>query len=292
VATFDLDGHYLGSTVFGTSDPRPPQSIRWAYRLGDGVLVRGERFDAERKVQEDYLAIYGSDGARRQELHARARPMRNYALPKVTIRERESFFAGARAVLGGDGRIYVAPDRDAFHIEVFDLQGALVGTIAMEWPAHERGPKEIEATKREYGIHASPGVRLPELVYEIEPTAPIIRQILWVEGSLWVEVQSRIDDPEHVGRYAILDGDGALVELRDVVVPGVTAGDRTEILSDSRIVVTKHHRAAMRARFAGANMKVGEGREEDAPEATEEEEGVYLVVFTPRPSARDAPASN
>jgi hypothetical protein len=284
VTVFDLDGIYVESIAFGSEDPIPLSRVASAHRHGEGVLIRGERFNPHAQSQELVLGIYSSGGELRHELHAKTRPQRNYNLPSLTIKEADSFFPGSRFVLGGDGLAYVAPRRDSFEIVTHDMEGRTVGRIEVDWPVHARTPEEIEATKGQYVIAGDRGVKLPDVTYEIEETAPMIQQLLWVDGSLWVEVASETESDDTVGRFVVVGDDGRIAEVRDVILPGTTSGDRVKILSDGRIVVAKNYRAAVRARYARYNTNIRVGGERSDNDSTEaEDDGVYLIVYEPVP---------
>ena len=277
VTVFDLDGIYIHSLVIGNSDPIPLSHVSVATRIADRILVRGTRFNEHAGAEEDVLGLYSADGILYRAIFAKLRIRQDYTRPIVHFRELDLFFKGSRFALGTDGLVYVASSRDEFLIEIFDLQGRRAGEISAEWPKHARSPGEIESTKQQHVVTASPGVKLPEITYEIESTAPTIRRLLWIEGALWVEVDAERASDELVGRFAIVDSSGSIKEVRDVLIPGVKRADRVEFLSDGRIVVAKNYASAARSRSAGANMKVG-GSELSSLDRGDEE-GVFLIVF-------------
>ena len=280
VTVFDLDGRYVESIVFGADSPGTIGWMAAARAAGDAVVIRGERFDPEARREVMVLGIHSIDGSLRHELHTKARVPRNFDRPSLTIREVDTFFPGSRYVLGGDGLVYVAPEREAFVVVVHDLRGAVVRRIDVDWPTRRRSPEEIEATRKQYVIAAEPGVKIPDVTYEIEDTAPAIRRLLWVDGALWVEVDTDTEDEEILGRFVVIDRDGQISDVRDIMIPGLTSGDHAQILRDGRVVVAENYRSALRARYAGANMRVGgerPGEDEDAGG----EEGVHLTVHEP-----------
>lgn len=180
VTEFDFDGTFVESLVFGREDPVPLGRVLSAERHGDAFLIRGESFNPQAGSWESVLGTYSVAGNVLSELCTKTRPQRNYSVPTLTIREADAFFAGNRFVLGGNGLVYVAPLRDSFDIVSYDMRGRSVGRIDLDWPVYHRTPEEIEATKRQHGLVGTPGVKLPDIIYDIEATAPMIRLLLWV----------------------------------------------------------------------------------------------------------------
>lgn len=280
VTIFDLDGRYVESIVFGAEDEASFGWMSAADAFGDAVVVRGERYDPQAQADVNVLGIYSLDGSPRHELHATARIERDYNRPAVTIREADTFFAGSRYVLGGDGLVYVAPARDSFLVVAYDLDGLVVRRIEIDWPSRRRSAEEIEATKKKYVVAADPSVKLPDITYEIEETAPVIRQLLWVDGALWVEIEREAERENVLGRFVVIGDDDEVVEVREIVVPGLTSQDHAQILVDGRVVVAKNYRSAVRSRYAEANMNVG-GKTTGGDDDDAVAEGVYLIVYAP-----------
>ena len=181
------------------------------------------------------------------------------------FREAEQLdLAQRRLAVGPDGRVYVAPEREAYRIEVFAPDGRCLHAITREYPVHRRTAAELEEWRRLYvaSMRNAPfevGIEL------CETAAPID----WVfgglharqDGTLWVHTsRSASDQPEGVMlTYDVFDPDGRFTEQVQVACAGDGQEDALFFIGPDRAILVRGMMDAIRARFGGV-----EGHEDHA----------------------------
>nr|MEE4268060.1 6-bladed beta-propeller [Candidatus Krumholzibacteria bacterium] len=185
----------------------------------------------------------------------------NYA--ELVMDEAAMDFIWGRMAVGQDGRVYVAPERDAYAINVLGVDGTLQKVIKREFKSMPRNEKQrqlatqiIEAVAANYPT--------PARQITIEDTDPVLSSIQVTEdGRIWTQTSTgNHQTPE--GTWMVLDvfDDNGTFE-KQVALEGDHKADRDAVilLPNGRIVVIVGALDAwLNQQGAGANA-------EEAPEA-------------------------
>jgi hypothetical protein len=169
----------------------------------------------------------------------------------------------------GRGRVYIAPDREAYRVEVYEPDGRLHHVIERDYPEHRRTPDELEEWRR---LFAASMRNVPfEMQIDLCPTAAPIDWIiggLWAreDGRLWVRTsRSAVDQPPGVMlTYDVFAPDGRFVEQVRVACPGDGQEDALFFAGPDRVILVTGFMDAVRAMFGGV-----EGHEDVEPRPME-----------------------
>jgi len=184
----DRRGNPIGRASLSAAPgiPGATTTVRRAACAG-GVLVLGgvdTRTDEARgQVRTHFVRRYGAGG----EILA------TYAARETAIDMSRRRFSESEAIapftlsfaVGPDGRVFVAPDRDAYRIEVYTPEGDLDRVIEREIKPTARGTADsarVVALFEDWLRDAPAGIR-----YDLEPTAPVVAGMqVDSRGRLWV----------------------------------------------------------------------------------------------------------
>jgi len=163
--------------------------------------------------------------------------------------------------LDDEGFVYAAAERNAYRIDVFAPDGALVRSFGRE----EKPVRRTEAEKQEIrdSVVVLSDDRRLAIPVEVEDTAPVIAGIhCRPGGEVWVSTtRSRRDQPEGVMMsFDVFDREGAYVRRVAVAVPGDPEEDRLYLLPDDRLALVRGAVQARRNTFGGSR-----GEEAEAP---------------------------
>jgi hypothetical protein len=166
------------------------------------------------------------------------------------ITEAETFASFTESfTVGPDGRVYVAPQRDAYRIEVYAPEGALERVIERAFTPATRSRADSARVRCLYDgwVRETPVA----ISYEIEPTEPAIVALeVDGRGRLWVRHSRGTDDPPAAGRVAwdVFDPAGRLVEVVDVACDDT---DGLRFLSGDRALLVRNEAGAEFVRAGG-----------------------------------------
>ena len=206
---------------------------------GDGLIIASMRlfFEDNGQSRQHYsLSLCDANGLQLKVL-AEKDNFINYA--DFRLDEKNMDFCWSRWVYGLDKRIYIAPERNEYRINVFDVNGNLEKVISRDYSAFERDEYLTRrATMRIEGVATYHGVPLQGL--SIEDVEPDIVG-MWVDpkGYLWVHTsRGRGEKPE--GAYSVYDvfsPDGKFDQQVAVMCDAEPYKDSLQHLDDGRIVV-------------------------------------------------------
>ncbi len=284
ISLLQADGTFVETVVFQDDDGAPAFTMLLGSPASHarGYVLEGEITDFESGASTRVLAVFDRAGKRIAEIARLDKEDYDFAADRIRIVERDAFFPGARRALAPDGRLYVAPDRNAYRIEIHAPTGELTDEVDLAVPGRRRSPEEMERAKKSHAISASPGMRIPEVDFEIEETAPPIDRLHVIGDELWVRLDSGALPEGCFARYAIHRLDGAFVETRDLYVPWDPDHDRVILLRDGRVVVLVNVQDAQRAASAASNVRVGEDLVDHDDESLEAVEMIVAVYETRR----------
>ncbi|MFO7610158.1 MAG: hypothetical protein R6X35_13395 [Candidatus Krumholzibacteriia bacterium] len=232
------------------------------FRQGDGMVLAGIRMSfggGSQSKQVYFLAACDAQGAEQRVLLQKEHVI-DYA--DLRMDELQMDFVWQRTAVGADGRVYAAPERNAYVIEVFAPDGTRERTITRSYTAPARDDRQRQNAKRIIEAVAA-NYPAPMQGLTIEDTDPAISGLfVTADGRLWVATgRSGRDLPD--GAWLVLDvfgPDGAFE--RQVALAGDHDPDQdaTYVLPDRRVVVVTG------ALDAWLNQQaVGAGETEGAP---------------------------
>jgi len=178
-----------------------------------------------------------------------------------------------KVAVGKDGRIYVAPERDAYKINVYNTDGTLERVIEREYIHRDRDDHEFNRVKTtmEAALAQIPNVKIVPA-----KTQPDIGSLeLGTDGNLWVSTsRSGVDQPEGIlTTWDIFTPDGHFLKTVSAKIEGDGENDLIIWTPDGNAVMVTGFTEAMEA----LQSRGAAGDEEDEEEA-EPMEIIYLKV--------------
>jgi len=266
----DLDGTPAGSVWPGRSDPTAGGMMRLTgAACQDGLLViSGTRIDrGERTVtRHNFITSFTTDGA--AQVSFLAAPYEIDRTRREVI-EAHGYFPHTCWAIGPDNRVYVAPERNRYLIEVYNPQGECERSFERRYESYRRTAAERERVAAELQPRRR---RNPQPVpVTVEATEPDIARLhVAADGSVWV-LSSRGRRNQESGilaTYDVFAPDGRFIRQVSMACEGHGQRDALIFLSDGRFLLIKEQVEAARA-FRGGPPSVEAVAEEDASLALE-----------------------
>ena len=187
IVTVALDGTPAGEVRPGEDDPTEGGFffIGGAATLGDRLVLSGARStrDEDRMTSVNFLEDFPADGTAGTVFY-QSTTVRQRAASEV--QEKDRYFPHRAWTLGPDGRLYLAPERNAYRIEVFGAVSEPERTMKREYQSWKRTPQEMERLEQQSAVGGRGRNRnRPDFVFEA--TEPDITALHAApDGSLWV----------------------------------------------------------------------------------------------------------
>jgi hypothetical protein len=265
VVLVDRDDHPAGSIIPGGDRTEGGFSGIQALECRAGRIVcSGTKMTPgdQSMNRTAYLASLAEDG---RELVRYLEATREVDFSRREFIEKDNYFVDAeRWALGPDGRVYAAPDRERYLIEVHAADGTLERVIQREFEPYHRTQQEKEdVASRVVAVVNGQRVQLDTKIEDTEPAIASLR--VDHGGNLWVEHSwSGRDQPEGVMlTFDVFDPQGALARQVAVVCDGDAQEDELFFTATDRVVLVKGFQQARRAMFGGR----GGDSNEDEPDA-------------------------
>jgi 6-bladed beta-propeller len=232
----------------------------WAAGSAGNSVVLGTNEFSQHDGAFHYAArflLLDTSGKSRTILHEKSgkRDMANMGFD-----EKESFRLTWAS--GSDGRVYIAPDFDAYTIHCYGPSGALERVIEREYAHRDRSKKEMEENKPRIMFRNDRGTQRPKVT--ASPTdADVLRMFARDDGTLWV-ISSHGGLDKATGTVAtvdVFDRNGRFVQQIALKADGTFRDDGVLVVGDHMFVL-KELRAAQRAMAGGDEEQKAE--EEDA----------------------------
>jgi hypothetical protein len=241
IVKINLDGTPAGAMNFSVGDP---SQGRFAVLLqgsarGGNLLLLGIRMNFSpngRQEQIYFLSRCDENGA---EQHSYVKKENSINYSDFVLTEEDMDFVYGRFDLGPDGKVYVAPDRNRYAINVHRQSGELERVIEREyvsWRRQEddtrRARQTIEAIGRNYPV---PPREIT--VLDTEPDVTSLR--VTPEGMLWVTT-SRGDREPPEGAMTVIDvfdAEGHFKSQKALMIPGDARKDALFFVGEDRAVV-------------------------------------------------------
>jgi len=235
------DGTPLRS--FRVADPEAPDSGFVLYlegiAHGDMLVTAGMRWRMDESplmVQEMFLRRYDLDGVAVTDY---LRKSTNFDTARFEFTELGYDFVWTRFDLASDGRICVAPERNAYEIHLMAPTGELERVITRPYESWRRvGTEQEEALRSMTAIASHYGREVQGVTVE-ETEADILDLCVLDNGNLAVRT-SRGDRERPQGVLTtldIFDPEGRYLEKLAVMAPGDPRNDAIHLLADGRVVV-------------------------------------------------------
>ena len=216
------------------------------------------------QIRDNFIRSYAADG---KPLVTYAHKSRKYEFSKLSIDEETEYFPQFRKwVLGNDGRVYVASQRNAYAIDVYAPDGKLERVIERQYVNWTRTPDEHAL------VESIMTAQLRNIPFPVEHSVSkteetINSMMLGDDGNLWV-LSSRGWHEQPAGilaTYDVFTPAGDFVEQVRVACPGDGSKDALMEGGKGRFVVVKGFTDAMvTLQTQGAAGGTEEG-EEPAP---------------------------
>lgn len=205
--------------------------------LGGDMIVTGsdDRMVDGSREQVRFLSRFTPETVEVKRFYEHRRILRGH---RERLIERDDYFPnGDLHCIGSDGRVFLAPKRNQYWIEVFTPDGEPQMTIEREFSSRNRDKFERERVWAGYQGHA--GRHGSETQVDVEDTTPDIEALhVAANGCLWVQhSRSHIDQPDGVMlTYDVFGPDGRLLRQVSVECEGDARRDRLVPLPDGHWV--------------------------------------------------------
>jgi len=238
---------------------------------GDELLVAGESISQAGPTAQDrtnFVASYGDQG---QELVRYFEMTNHWDFTNFEFNEdTNSPVTYRRMTAGADGRVYIAPARNQYVINVYNQDGSLERVIEREYEHWQRTEKEYNAIKT--SVEGQMG-QIPNAKIVISKTEPDIGGLIFgPDGNLWVGTsRSGRQQPEGImATWDVFTPDGDFIET----VSAACAGDGTE-----DILIWTNNGAAVQVTGFTEAMRTLQNRGGSAGEDDDEEAAPMEVVY-------------
>jgi len=239
-------------------------ALRKAVSAGSHVVLAGSEItrDEEKRTVRTTVASYDPDGTKVTEFYHQTN-VREMASNRRD--ETSQFFTDAWTV-SPDGRVWIAPHRNEYRIDVYQTDGTLQHTITRQYESYRRSDDEMEQAR----LFMTPfGGRNASRDWDIvvEPrTRDIIQMHLDDEGRLWV-LNSQGAHPTEPGIHSVwdvFDAEGRFDREVALACEGIAIEDGIVFPGHGRVVVIKEYLNAVMA-FRGQAVAEEEDDEEAVP---------------------------
>jgi hypothetical protein len=261
----DLAGLPAGELRPGGNDPSAGGffALRSAASVGDRLVLGGAKITRgeNSRTATNFIAAFDQDGAEGVR-YLESVNVREFG--RMEISEKGDFFPGQGGwALAGDGRLYVAPARNEYLIEVYRPDGVLERTFTRKYESWKRTPVEAERAREMMMPFRRRNRNAINLV--MEPTERDILNIrLDRQGQLWVLPSRGIrqqDEGIH-STWDVFDSSGAFSRQVAIACEGDGQKDALFFPGGGLVVLVREHADAVFA-FRGRGADNPEAEEED-----------------------------
>jgi len=266
IVKIDFEGLPAGEMKPGGNDPsaggffalRSAASSGGRLVLGGAKITRGDNS----RTATNFIAAFDQDGIEGVR-YLESVNVRDFG--RMEFSEKGDFFPGQGGwALADDGRLYVAPARNEYRIEVHAPDGSLERTIVRKYESWERTPAEADRAREMMMPFRRRNRNAIKLV--MEPTERDILDIrLDPRGQLWVLPSRGIreqDEGIH-STWDVFDSSGAFVRRMAIACEGDGQKDALFFPGGGLAVLVREHADAVYA-LRGRGSDNSESEEEDA----------------------------
>ncbi len=235
---FSKDGESAGSINLPDTLSNKANMMFRADYVGNNLVthISSTSFPQPLIVQENSLEIINQQ----EELYSIYSETKIINTINNSAMEEEDYFTPYLWSVGLDDKVYIAPYRNQYQIEVFNLNGQLERVIEKDFESRRRNNQEIE-----FAFHvlyeAPPGY--PQINVEMSDyDQDIIKFYSLINGQLWVlsSYGCYDDKPEgSMGIFDVFDQQGRFVEQISLQGEGDPVQDNYYFLNNRLYVVTE-----------------------------------------------------
>ncbi len=243
VTKIDLEGNPAGTVTLGGQDPTQGgfSMIFDAKSRGESIFFAGMEIAQQGQTGQkrtSFLASFSPEGLEKTRY---LEMIQELDLTRFEVIERDNYFVYPRRWdIGTGGRVYAAPHRNRYAINVYSPDGRLERVIEREYTPRRRTPEE---QRRIEDIAAAQTRQMPfEFKMELENTEPDISGIRAAEdGSIWVLSSSGSFEQSKgiMATYDVFDADGVFRRQVSVECEGNGARDGLFFIGKDRVVLVK-----------------------------------------------------
>jgi hypothetical protein len=235
---------------------------------GGGTLVCAGTFvqQPENGIQDrfNYLSIFSREG---EELHRLTEQLNRRDFNNFVIHESldlPAFFWAC--CVGADGRVYAAPHRDRYAVEIHAPDGTLERVVERDYRHYRRSAEErqrfhdaIESVLRNVDIEI--GIDVEENDYDILAMQHGVR--IREDGTLWILPSRGVRDqpPGVMLTFDVFDREGHFTEQVAVAADHDGVWDGLFFVGPDRAVVVTGHVEALFAQYGGGANTYDDGDE-------------------------------
>lgn len=267
VTRIDPEGNPAGTLTLGGQDPTKGgfTMIFDARCRGESIVFAGMEIAQQGQTGQkrtSFLASFSQEGTEQVRYLEKTAEL---DFTRFEIIERDNHFVYPRRWdIGSDGRIYAAPHRNRYSINVYAPDGRLERVIEREYASRTRTPEE---QRRIEDIVAAQTRQVPfEFKTELENTEPDVSNVRVADdGSIWVLSSSgAFEQPKGImATYDVFDADGTFRRQVSVECEGKGAGDGLFFMGGERVILVKGLIDAVLGMQAGG-MGAGSGDDGEA----------------------------
>jgi len=266
VVKVDLAGDPAGDITIGSPEEGglvvliDAQSREGQMVLGGTRIAQGTPGS---RTTTNFIASFNEAG---EELVRYEEGVTTMDFTNLKISEDDQYFPHLRHwAISRDGRIYTAPQRNEYVINVYSQDGELERIIKRQFDVP---PRTEEQNANIQAIFEAQTANSPiEIDFKASDNEPVITSIfLDAKDFLWVEhSMSNRDQPDGVMRtYDVFDVSGHLVKQVAIECEGDGSSDGLIFAGESRVLLVKGYIGALRSLSAGG-APIGTSDEEEAP---------------------------
>lgn len=267
IVKVDLEGVPAGEMRPGGNHPEDGGffALRGAASLGTRLVLSGARItrDEEKRIATQFIASFDENST---QLATYFESTTVRAFRRAARKEGEDFFPhdGGWA-LAPDGRVFVAPQRNGYRLEVFSPEGQPERAFSRPYSPRQRTAAEMEQVRQSMFPRRGRNRTPPDIVVE-RTERDILDMRVAKDGTLWV-LPSRgiIDQPEGIhSTWDLFDSRGNFVETVSLACEGRGQRDAVFFAGSDLVILVKEHAQAMTA-FRGLGGEEENSELEAAP---------------------------
>jgi len=188
VTKIDLEGNPAGVFEIGANDPTQGGFVQFFDCMvqGENLVIAAESIKQNPptgQIRTSYVAAYNGEGDEVARYAAFERVMDFTAFEFDEDKRNQVEFR--KSIVGNDGRVYVAPYRNEYKIEVYLPDGTLDRVIEREYEHMPRTDEEYDAVKAVLDIQLQQLPNPKVSISRVEPDIGALR--LGPDGNIWVE---------------------------------------------------------------------------------------------------------
>lgn len=250
IVQVDLEGLPAGEFRPGGEDPADGGflALRGAASVGGRLVLSGTRITRgdNTRTATNFISLFAMDQTDNVTI-AEMTSEREFRGGEIS--EKDDFFPHRGGwALGPDGRVYLAPQRNNFRIEVYGPAGGLERAFSRKYQSWKRTGQELEKARESMIPFRRRNRRPPNVV--VEPTErDILDMRVALDGMVWVLPSRGIkDQPEGIhSTWDLFDAEGVFQQTVSIACEGNGAHDALFFAGQDLVVLVKEHAEAMTA---------------------------------------------